>query len=210
MILCKWPSRERAALFKRQFPLWDKPGVRFVISVDEDDAQVGEYVEYLAGRPNVRTCVGRSSGKIDAYNRDLSGESFETLVVASDDFTPQREDWANEIRRLMTEHFPDGDGMLHVNDGRNGRALCTMPIMGYAYYKRFNYVYHGSYRALWCDNEAQAVAERMGKVAYVPEVIFLHEWTKVTGRDPLHLRNEREWDHDQANFERRQAWGFPS
>jgi hypothetical protein len=208
-LLVKWPSRARAALVRKHFPLWNHGPVRFIFSVDEDDGQLPEYLEFLHGRQNVRVVVGRSPNKVHAINRDLDGEPFSVLALASDDFLPQRADWAERILSLMRAHFPDGDGMLHFNDGRNGRTLNTFPVMGQKFYSRTGYVYHPDYRNLWCDNEQQEVAERLGRSQYVDEVLCRHAWVDVTGRDATHLRSEATYHEDQATFERRRRLGFP-
>lgn len=209
--LIKWPTRSRPDLFWRQLDRWQRPDVRFLVSIDEDDPTCNSDTFLLEAmrHGNVRVVIGRSRGKIHAINRDLENERFDLLIAAADDMTPQRPDWLQHITDTLFEAFPDGDGVLHVNDGRTGRKLNTLPIMGEKYFRRFGYVYHPAYQSLWADNEFQAVAERAGRSVYVDEVLIRHEWVDLTGKDELHLRNELPYHADAELFERRKAAGFP-
>lgn len=208
-LLIKWPSRSRPALVSKNLHLWNVPGVRFVFSLDADDKELPKYWATLDGLPNVKICVGSSANKVAAVNRDLAGEDFCYLILASDDMVPQTPAWAERIRELMWQHFPNGDGVLHLNDGRVGRKLNTLCICDKRYYDRFGYLYHPDYTSLHCDDEWQAVSEKLNRAVYVDEVLIRHEWTDATGRDPLHLRNESFYGADGHVFEKRKKAGFP-
>jgi hypothetical protein len=207
-LLVKWPSRGRPRLFAETFKKWDVGDVRFLVSLDSDDPALFEYRAFLRGRPNVTVRIGASRNKVHACNRDLDGEPFDVLVLASDDMVPQRADWAARVVGLMRQYWPDGDGVLHLNDGRAGRSLNTLCICGNKYFLRFGYLYHPHYVSLHCDNEWQEVSERLGRAQYVDECIIRHNWIGDTP-DELCRRNESFYDVDGKTFQRRQAAAFP-
>jgi hypothetical protein len=127
---------------------------------------------------------------------------------------PQRRDYARRILELFAEKFPYGDGVLHLNDGRVGRTLNTLCICDRKYYDRLGYLYRpasmGGYVSVYCDDEWQQVSERLGRAAYVDEVILFHNWIGETNpRDALHRRNEAHYAADGRTFQRRKKAGFP-
>ncbi len=101
--------------------------------------------------------------------------------------------------------------MLHYNDGRAGRNLNTLCIMGRRYFDRFGWIYNPAYKSVYVDDEFMKVSESLGKSTYVDEVLIAHKWTDVTGRDALHMRNEASalYQADARTFETRKAAGFP-
>lgn len=191
-------------------PKWDVPGVHFLFSIDADDPCLPQYWQLLNSRRNVTIRVGNSKGKVEAINDGVAETDWEFLILAADDFVPQRPDYATFLRDALYRAFPDGDGVVHVNDGRAGKSLNTCPILGRKYFDRTGRLYSAEYKALWCDNEETEVSQKLGLVVYVPEVVLKHEWTNATGKDTLHVRNERAYHDDAKTFQRRKAAGFPN
>jgi len=216
-VLVKFPTRSRPDLFFRTLSLWaTDPAARFLISIDEDDAacnnnQFLSAIETVAPGRDILVRVGNSRGKVEAVNDGLNDEPWDSvLIVASDDMVPQRPDAASCLARLLLERFPDGDGVLHTDDGRTGRTLNTLPVCGRKYFDRFGYVYAPCYTSVFCDDELQAVSESLGRAAYVDEVIVKHDWIGATAPDDLHRRNESFYGKDGRVFEERKAAGFPT
>lgn len=211
-LLIKFPSRSRPRVFRDTLTLWNAQphAVRFIVSLDADDIALPEYLRILEHVPNAQYFIGKSANKVDAINRDMehAGE-WSVGALASDDMIPQRADYASRIAGLMQHHYPDGDGVLHLNDGRAGRSLNSLCVCGRKYFDRFGYWYNPAYASLWCDNEWQDVSEHLGRATYVDEVLIAHKWTDVTGQDELHLRNERSYHADAATYERRKQAVFP-
>ena len=206
-LLIKWPTRGRPALFQQTFERWQRPDVRFVISLDADDPTWEAVAEYLTPFPNVRVALGVSTTKVEAINADLEDECFDLLILAADDVVPVMPNWRAEVERLFDIYCPDGDGLLHLPDGRR-RDLITIPIMGYAYYRRFGYIYHPAYKSVWCDNEQQCEAQRLGRYHFHHQVLFKHEWIGPA-RDATYIRNEAFGRRDAITFQSRRAKGFP-
>lgn len=215
-ILLKFPIRQRAEQFLSTLKLYadycDNPdNVKVLVSFDKDDTSItGSVIEaanlYFA---NIDFYAGEPKGKIAAVNRDMehAGE-WDILVLASDDMIPQIQGWDTEIISKMPE---DLYRVLFFNDGYLGRKLNTMPIMGRKYYERFGYIYHPSYKSLWCDNEFMEVADILCKQDYFDLCLFKHEHFSTNGAikaDALMNHNQKYFHHDKANYERRKRRNF--
>lgn len=210
-ILIKYPTRSRPALFRETIECWRNGRVRFLVSMHDDDPVMNcdEIRQFLSLRPDVRYVYTEAQNKVENINAGLDGEQFDILIQIADDQRPTVPDWDLRIAALFQEHFPDFDGVLHINDGRQGERLCTLPVLGRKYYERFGYIYHPSYKSLWCDNELTDVARELNRLLYVPEVLVRHHWIELTGKDALHVWGESFWNEDEANYRNRKAAGFP-
>lgn len=189
-----------------------KHPVRFVISIDEDDRfmKSKEMDNYLRRQNDCQVFVGQSKGKIEAVNADFDKlGNYDVLILASDDMIPVTRHYDVVIADLMKQHFPAMDGCLHFNDGTNIHGLNTMPIAGKRLLDDWGYIYHPSYKSIYCDNEFQEVTERDEKSYRDPRVLFLHQWAKNTGFDSTFKRNAGFKSVDKLNFESRKAAGFP-
>lgn len=184
--------------------------MEFLFTLDSDDTELFRYLAVLDGLPNVTVRIGKSRGKVEAVNDGLTEHDWQGLIVlASDDMVPQTPTWHERVQELFAKHFPQGDGVLHLNDGRTGRTLNTLCICDRKYFSRFGYLYHSDYLSLYCDQEWQDVSESLGRAVYVDETIILHEWVRATGKDPLHQRNESFYSRDGCIYESRKRAGFP-
>ena len=208
-LLIKFPSRGRPdQLFsiasKYVEYASDMANIRILISLDSDDATATpEFVEKLKNiHPNIQVVLGISSGKISAINRDMP-DTFQILLLASDDMVPLKKGYDSVIRQKMTKHYPDTDGVLFFNDGFHKDKLNTIVICGSAYYKRFGYIYYPGYKSLWCDNEFTDVAKLLKKQTYFPEVIIKHEHPGTNSAiifDETYTRNQVFYFEDEALY----------
>ena len=142
---------------------------------DLDDGSMNneDVIDRLRPYENLKYFFGHSENKIDAINRDMDlVDDWDILVNMSDDMIFTVDGFDDTIRRA----FDCGDRFIHFNDGNQRDNVCTMSIMGRAYYDRFKYIYHPSYESLWCDCEATEVAKLLGRYKYMghSEVIFRH------------------------------------
>ncbi len=153
--------------------------------------------------------TGISESKIHAVNRDVNEFTmpWDVLVCASDDQRPIIQGWDNIIRNAMPDHL---DSSLWFHDGVQPR-INTMEILGRAYYERFNYIYHPSYKSFFCDNESTIVAQKLGKQIKSAKCIIKHEHYAANGVvkfDALYERNNLAWKHDEDLFKARQQINF--
>ena len=218
MILIKFPSRSRPSkllyAYENYISLAKNPSrIKTIISLDSDDLNVNqELCEKLIKIHSATTiCVGESMGKIGAVNRDMEhAGDYDILLLASDDMIPEYHGYDELIRQKMTEHFPDTDGVLWFNDGFQKHNLNTLCILGKKYYERFGYIYHPSYKSLWCDNEFTIVAHQLQKQIYFDTVIIRH-WHPIITKsfsDTLYQENDKYFNEDRETFLKRQLTNF--
>lgn len=222
-ILVKFPSRERpnkligvlkGYVEKSAYPA----DIHYLITLDSDDATMTADVlkEIQSISPNITTIHGSSTDKIHAINRgmDQYKEDWDIVVLASDDMVCSFNHWDHVIKTEMQKNFPDTDGALWFWDGdeatrRNG--LCTMNIMGRKYYDRFGYLYHPSYKSLWCDNEFTEVGLQLNKLKYSDLVLFRHvHFSNTQGINPDRLMQHTQsyFLRDKENYFKRKMVNF--
>jgi len=217
-ILVKWPTRSRPIKFLRTLFRYQETRVTddvdFLITIDKDDASMTtpEVLSVLRKWGNLRYEIIEPCGKIGAinYGLDKVNEKYDIILLASDDMIPAMIGWDKRIGSDMAKYFPDTDGVLWYNDGKVGRKLNTLSIVGTKYYRRFGYIYHPDYKALWCDNEFMEVANLLGKQQYIEDVIIRHEhpiWGHGVA-DSLNERDNKLYTIDQKTYEDRKNRGF--
>jgi hypothetical protein len=213
-ILVQFPTRGRPAKAMQtlgQYMRLQATGlVDYHVVADRDDKTMEGAVRLALWNMRVHVSIAPPAGKIAACN-DVLLTDWDIVVLASDDMIPQIHGWDARIIEDMARHFPDTDGVLHYNDGTTRASLCTLSILGRRYYERDGYIYHPSYKSLWCDNEFTDVARARGKYVYIPQCIIRHEHpgNGFGGMDDVYRVNNRHNDADQANYERRKAAGWP-
>ena len=213
-LLVKFPTRSRPQKFLDTFKAYvdnsTTGDVRYLITIDNDDETMNnrEMIEAISN-PITEVIVGRSVSKINAVNRDMeqSGE-WDILVLASDDMVPVKRGWDALIQFAFTKYFPDTDGVIHFSDGHT--PLNTQCILGRKYWNRFGYIYHNSYKSLWCDNEFQQVSWRLDKCVFINECIIEHQhYSNGYGSpDGLMRSTEALYNVDRRNYERRKMANF--
>lgn len=214
-ILVKFPSRERARTFDkviRQYKAMQlTEDVMYFITLDSNDPDLERYID-ICQELGLMYSLGESNGKIHACNRDMADvqlPAWDIVILASDDMLPQTHGWDKTIIDEMQQYYPDTDGVLYHWDGYT--KLNTMCIMGYSYYKRFNYIYNPAYLSLFCDNEFQEVSRALGKETYFEEVLFKHEhWSNNphVKPDALMRKNEKLYNIDKTTYFQRKKINF--
>ena len=190
---------------------------KIIVSVDEDDTVTMQSLELLKikqygglkyalnSNDSVDVCIGSSKNKIDAINRDVPQSGWDILVNLSDDQIFTKRGFDEVIAQCGKDEF------LHLPDGHVNELLPTMSVIGYDYYKRFNYIYHPDYVSLWCDNEAMDVAKKLGCYKYLNEHIFEHlhpAWGKAP-IDAQLLHTQKFYRQDERTYRKRKSLGFP-
>lgn len=219
--LFKYPSRSRPELFKKimtryQSFLSGKHEYEFIVSLDDNDGTMNttEMKKFLNSYYNVHYYYGPNKSKIQAINADMdkAKSDWDILFLISDDMTPKVKGFDDIIAQNMAAFFPKKDALLHYNDGRVGKRLVTLTVMGRKMYDNFGYIYHPDYVSLWSDNEQTEVARKMKKYKYFDIVLASHDWhgsARDQKRDKLYTRNEGYFRIDKLMFEKRKRYGFP-
>lgn len=219
MILYKLATRSRPERFKETLNSIvnnsSNNNYMVLVSIDDDDESM-QKVSKEIDHPNVVFISGVSYNKIHAINRDIEKASdyadWKILVNISDDMLITSKDFDNVVRSAFEESL---DIFLHLPDGFTDDKLATMSIMGKAYYERFNFIYHPSYKSVWCDNEAMDVAKKTLCYRYLPQQVFVHNHPANIGNvvwDEQYARTEAYEMHrdDNLNYETRKLQGFPN
>ena len=116
-LVIKFPTRNRPDKFKTVFSkymsfLSGRHDVRFVVSMDENDAtmntpEMREWFETQKKSVDIKYCYGYSKTKIEACNADMAGEDGDVLMLASDDMVPIQTSYDDVIMKCFEQAFPD-------------------------------------------------------------------------------------------------------
>jgi len=211
-ILIKFPSRGRPEQFKETFESYLKFAsnnhkINFICSFDKDDDLMNnpEIKSYLDAHAYVQYFYGDSKNKIEAINADLDNIKFDILILAADDLSPCAPSYDDIIATDMLKYHSDMDGCLHYMNPSWEERLDIGCIMTFNYYKRFNYIYHPSYKTIYCDNEYMEVAKKLGKHKYIQNQIFNHNYVMS---DPTANKNWPFNHDDEVNYANRKNNNF--
>lgn len=220
-VLVRMPSRGRWAQALQTLTAYrELAGIPIDLEVvaDYDDESLTTEVLYRLSLMACTVTYGAHKSKIEACNGGRVNE-WDILVLGSDDMMPVKEGWARRVVELFEEHWPTLDGAIHLDDGYAHERVNTLTIMGRRLYDQFGYIYHPSYKSVFCDDEYTEVLQAMGRLVYVPEVLIEHRHPAAgkARQDALYLRNDALWKQDEENCKKRRAtvrpgaaWGFDS
>ena len=192
-----------------------------LVAADVDDETMMNsfvYTKVVNEYKNIKIAYGKSDSKIHAINRHINelpefwpeAADWDIIVVMSDDMRMVVNSWDEIIRMEFLTRLSYGGTYLHFREKDTQRALNVMEIMDRTYYERFGYIYHPSYKSLWCDNEKTEVAKMLRCYHYIDNEIFVHE-NPVYGyqpRDEMFDAQQALWGIDEANYYARKALNF--
>jgi len=223
-ILLKCPTRSRPQQVMETLRKYmkyanypDRIGV--CVSADSDDSTmtrslVADEIKSIL-KPAAYSAIhfGNSKTKIEAVNADIEKIDYDwhIVVLVSDDMIPQVKGYDDVIRNYMLSKFPDTNGILWFNDGTQGNNLNTLTIMGRKMYDSFGYLYHPSYKSLFCDTEFTDLCRGSlaSKCLYVDYCIIRHEHPGTGFKDKndaLYDKNQKYWREDMMNYIHRKTY----
>jgi glycosyltransferase involved in cell wall biosynthesis len=211
-ILVRMPTRGRHAQAIHVLDLYrgmaGRP-IEMEVVVDFDDDSVTSEVLFRYHALGARVCFGAHKSKIEACNGGAF-QDWDILLLASDDMVPVADGWASRIEELFQEHWPHFDGAIWQDDGYAHDRVCTLSIMGRRLYEKFGYVYHPSYKSVFCDDEYGETLKALGRIVYVPEMLIEHHHPAAgKGKtDELYVKNDTKWAEDEANCKARRSKNF--
>jgi hypothetical protein len=186
--------------------------VEFIVSLDNDDETMKnpEIIAQLIKIPNCKYFFGNNKSKQEAVNADLDKVTGDIIFHICDDVICEQMGWDDKIIKDMKENFPHLNGVLHYPDGIQDEKICTHPVIGKNYLKKFGYISHPSYKSLWADNEFTEVAKHLGKIKYIDTKFFEHDHPMKGNRkaDALNSRDDANFGPDQRNYFDRLKGGF--
>lgn len=211
-ILINFPTRnrpEKALSCLQNIQAMQNTSPDILLKVDNDDPSDYSFFK------DFPTCIkvnGISKSKIHAINRgELLTYDWDILVTHSDDMWILQKGFDEQIISDMQTNFPDTDGCLHYPDG-HANHLWTYSIVGRKYFERDGYVYHPDYVSLWCDNEAQEVAQRRMRIKFIENQIIEHQhpaWG-LTSFDQQYREQGALYHLDKETYLRRLGTNFES
>ena len=225
-ILLKCPTRSRPQrviqTLDKYIRLANQPSLLGIaVSCDADDASmtrnlVQEELRRTIGRAGwSQVFYSNNHSKIEACNADMDRIDYpwDIVVLVSDDMVPQIKGYDDIIRNHMLAKFPDTNGILWFNDGYQGDKLNTLCVYGRQFYQRQGYMYHPSYKSLFCDTELTDLCRTDYKdiCLYVAYCIIRHEHpgTGFADRmDALYQANQRYWNADMYNYIARKRYDY--
>jgi len=217
-ILFKYPSRGRVERFFDGLDsivnnMQDMENFHISCTLDEDDPEMHrmEVMQLIQEYPNTSIEWGLSWSKIQAVNRSMPKTDWDIIVVMSDDMRISFYGFDTLLRGFINEYIPDMDGLIHVPDQDAKEALATMYIATRKYYDRFGYIYHPSYKSVFCDNEVQEIAKKTGKYFYFSCFGLIKHLNPAYGhlpKDVMFIEQQNCWQEDEANFIKRKANKF--
>jgi hypothetical protein len=209
-LLIKYPTRGRWRQFAEGidniYSTIKTNRFKILVTADEDDCEMNspEVRDICKRYHNVEILYGHSTSKIDACNRDINRlQQWDWSVLYSDDMRFKEFGWDEKMLEQIREVWPQGwDFFAHFNDGYAGKKLPTMNICGRAWFERFGYLYHPSYKSVSCDAENMFVAQMLGRYAYFDTVYFTHEHPANLKQpsDYIYRRNHALGSGDTDNY----------
>ena len=220
-ILLKCPTRSRPKqvieTLRSYVQLANQPKrLGICVSCDTDDVSMHDMnVDYhITQLPVawVRIFYSDNTSKIQAVNADMDKVdwNWDIVILVSDDMIPKARGYDDIIRSKMA---PSTDGIVWINDGTQEHVLNTLSILGRRMYNSFGYIYHPSYKSLFCDTEFSDLCKGplASKCSYIDEVLIRHEHPgtgfpqKV---DSLYQRNQHYWSQDMENYISRKKYAY--
>jgi hypothetical protein len=214
-ILFKYTSRSRRTNFLRGYDSIVKNvsnnNYHVLISVEnKHHDRVMHPLPTLTGNHTYKVNTSHPISKVEAINRDLNEFDYkwDILVNMSDDMFFLVKGFDEVLRHQINVY--GSDSFLWFSDGNRKDELVTMSIMGRKYYERDNYIYHPSYKSLWCDNEATEVAKERCKYYRCRQELFrhLHPAYGLGIYDNQYANTESYNGVDRENYLKRKANGW--
>ena len=220
-ILLKCPTRSRPKqvieTLRSYVQLANQPNrLGVCVSCDTDDESMHDLnVEYHITKLPVawvRIFYNDNKSKIQAVNADMDkiDWKWDIVILVSDDMIPKVKGYDDRIREKMPLST---DAIVWINDGTQGNTLNTLSIMGRTMYDSFGYIYHPSYKSLFCDTEFTDLCKGslVSKCAYIDDILNQHEHPG-TGfpqkQDTLYQKNQQYWSQDMETYISRKTYEY--
>jgi hypothetical protein len=149
--------------------------IKVIISIDSSDPTIDKYFELinplsLEYNTNILIIVNHNTCTVEAINSVKPYLDGDLVIVFSDD-TDCFKNWDKELIDFSTNL--SGKYVIKTSDGI-GKDLITMPVFSKEYLDGFTYIYHPSYKHMFCDTELTCVATVLGCVINGDQFEFKH------------------------------------
>jgi glycosyltransferase involved in cell wall biosynthesis len=203
------PSRNRAATAGAVIAEWlgKRSGlhpIEYILSIDDNDGQTAEY-RRLAEQQGARLVIHPNRNSVQACNQAARAATGDLLIMVSDDFGCP-EGWDEALVRAIGERR---DIAVLVDDGCGARTM-TLPIVDRAFHQRSGYLLFPGYVHLFCDNDLEEMARRLGKLIDAKHLVFPHRHYTVGAApyDQTYHHAGSSWGRDELLFAQRRVRDF--
>lgn len=125
--------------------------IEIITCVDHDDSARRKAF------PNAILNYGQ--GVVPAWNEAAKNATGDVLIAIDDDWQPPHS-WDQIIESYMC----NGADILHVGDKHRKDQLICHPIVSKGFYEAMGYLWHPSFKSVYCDNWFSEVATRWGYI----------------------------------------------
>lgn len=195
--------------FENKYQYNTSPNIEIILSLDESDPTLGDYLRIQTGYVS-NIVVSNNSSVVEATNQAAKKSKGDILIYLSDDFTCPP-NWY----QLIIEQFKGVTTpmLLKVDDCLQnfGARVLTIPIMNRQLYEKLGYFWHPGYKSMFVDEDLYNTAEKLRALKFAPQLKFPHEHV-CNGKAPddeTYRRSSANWNQGQEFFKQRKAAGFP-
>lgn len=222
-LLFKFPCRGREKLFFESLNslntnIRDKNNYHISFTIDTDDPVLTnpDVVAKIEAYPNSSIGWGLSESKVAAINRSMPDYDWDVIICWSNDMFATFYGFDDIVRDYILNVAnirEDFDFLIHFPEPCSKEWLNVLYVATKPYYSRFSYIYHPSYRSLWCDNESFDVAQLLKRYHYVG-VPGLYEHRNPAysqygiPRDEMFDEQQSHWGVDEMNYQERKRKNF--
>lgn len=175
LVIC--PSRNRPANIAALLDCWEATGATATLAVclDEADPCLPEYMALLDGWPSDRVMViGGAWRSLCAWVNFVALQCggaglFDIIGQIGDDHHPRTVGWDGAVAGAMQPL-----GVVYCNDLHQGERLPTAAFIDTEIVKRLGYMVPPSIVHLYMDSYFRVLGERLGTLAYLPDVVIEH------------------------------------
>jgi hypothetical protein len=210
----------RPAILPQIVKLWDDRSKNkdheWCLSVDDGHeparASAVAVAEQHTGKYPTSVAVNRGRKNcVDGWNAAAAVSTGKVIIAVADDFVPPP-NWDEALLALQPNGWPDGEHVVHVNDGFIGHIF-TLAILTRKRYDRFGYLWYPGYESMFVDTEFGEVAKRDGVVIEAMQLLFEH-MHHACGKRPkdsadANHENDVRWKRGEMLFNYRKERGFP-
>lgn len=175
LVIC--PSRARPHNVAALLDCWEATGAEatLCVCVDTDDPQLAEYMAMLDPLPtsNVMVLGGAWRSLCDWVNTVAvqwrGAWTFDVIGQIGDDHHPRTVGWDGAVLEAMQPM-----GVVYGNDLHQGAKLPTAAFVDAEIVRRLGYMVPPAIQHLYMDSWFKTLGERLGTLAYLPDVIIEH------------------------------------
>lgn len=170
----------------------------YVISVDLDDKDLETYKsKFMSVLDGIILVGSNNTCVVEAANVGAKQAKGDILVLVSDDFECHK-DWDLHLIEHFTNHK---NNVLKTNDTLQD-WIVTLPIMDREYYESCGYMYHPSYKHMFCDTDMTHKAELEGRLFKRMDLEFKHKHYSQgeTPKDEVNIKADSTWAQGETVY----------